>query len=161
MGTPTNPQNADFGLPTLSFTSPPTVVDSITNDSASNIFNTPRPSHVPTLSPVITTSPSTTFPTEDVGALFVGKLEGAEDSRRIGHSVSLGGINGDIIAFVGFRTAGVSRFDAGAGNWSMIETMNSLHDDVPETARISLATEMDRLTLAYNGRLEVHEYSAS
>jgi len=159
--TPPNPQNADFNLPSFAFTSSPILPERVVGDSTGSVTYTPIPSLSPTLSPERTGSPATIVPTEDDGAILLGKLEGIEDSRRIGHSVTLGGMNGDAIAFVGAGAFGLSRFDAGAGNWSAIEIMNSMKNDISETAKISLATEMDRLALAYNGKLEVHEFSAS
>ncbi|CAJ1930769.1 unnamed protein product [Cylindrotheca closterium] len=158
---PSNTQNADFNLPSFAFTTPPSGPDMVVGNSSANFVQTQIPSPAPTQSPVLTAPPTTTVPTEDNGAFLLGELEGVEDSRRIGHSVSLGGIDGDVVAFVGAGTVGISKFDTRHGNWSSIETIDSLESIIPETAKVSLSTEMDRLALAYNGKLEVHEYSAS
>lgn len=156
---PPNPQNADFNIPTFAFTISPGATGKVVDDSTKNVVLTPTPSPAPTVSPVLTASPTTTD--EDDSVFLLGKLEGVEDSRRMGHSVSLGGIDGDVVAFVGVGAVGLSKFDTGTRNWSSIETINPLEENIPETAKVSLSTEMDRLALAYNDKLEYYEYSPS
>ncbi|KAL3941369.1 MAG: hypothetical protein SGBAC_004254 [Bacillariaceae sp.] len=156
---PPNPQHADFNLPTFALTLSPSAPEKVVGDSTTNVALTPIPSPAPTVSPVLTASPTTVD--EDDSVFLLGKLEGVEDSRRMGHSVSLGGIDGDVVAFVGVGAVRIAKFATGTRNWSSIETINTLEENIPDTAKVSLSTEMNRVALAYNGKLEYHEYSPS
>jgi hypothetical protein len=144
------PQKANEGLfiiPSMSSTLAPTVSTFVVLPS------TPKP-------PLFPSSPPSLSPTTSNGLNLLGKLQGYIDNDRIGNAVSIGGPDGDLVAFVGNGMAGVGKFNALEKTWSTIEFLDILFP-VPESAQVSLSTESDRLALAYDGKLEIHEYSPS
>jgi hypothetical protein len=147
------PQKANEGLlivPSMSSTLAPTVSTLVVEDSAGgDLPSTPKPSSSPSLSP-----------TMNNGIKLLAKVQGFGDNDRIGNDVSIGGPDGDLVAFVGNGMAGVGKFNALEKTWSTIEFLDVLFP-VPESAQISLSTESDRVALAYDGKLEIHEYSPS
>lgn len=151
------PQQAGEGrfiVPSLSRTQAPTASTFVFEDTP-NVVNSaaPRPSLLPSSSP--SSSPSISD-----GIRLLGKVHGYSDNDRIGNSVSIGGPGGTLVAFVGNGKAGVAEFDAVEKTWSTIDFLNTLFP-VTESAQVSLSTETDRLALAYDGKLEIHEYSPS
>jgi hypothetical protein len=104
-----------------------------------------------------TNGPPSSPPAIGIGAALLSALKGSKDNQNVGKSVSIGGPNGDLIAFVGDEMAGIAQYNAKENSWSIVSSLETVFS-FPDSAQIVLAADGKKVMLTYDGKFEVHQY---